>query len=438
MKATEIAERTLEAVAGRADAEVVVSVGRAALTRFANSFIHQNVAEDAAAVSLRVAVDGRVSSSAATAVDADAIARLVDATIDSARLQPVDEEWPGLSASTAQPAVDHFDEETATSGPEHRASLVRDFIGDGPRAAGYLDTVGEEVAFASTAGQVLSGRYSRASLDGIHQTPTSAGTGHSTSSRIADIDAVAVGSLARDRAERSAQAFDLKPGEYEVVLSPECVATICVFLAFYGFNAKAHQEGQSFVRLGEAQFHPSVTIFDDASDPRALGVGFDVEGTPKRRVDLVSGGVSTALAHTRRTAAKAGTESTGHAIRESAVWGPIPSNVFFQAGASSVDDMIAATERGLYVSAFNYCRVLDPKSMAVTGLTRNGTFMIENGRITGAVTNLRFTQSFVQALTAVEDVGVDARFADSEFGAGLIHAPSVRLAGWNFTGGAGG
>jgi predicted Zn-dependent protease len=438
VKATEIAERTLQALAGRGDAEVVVSVGRAALTRFANSFIHQNVAEDAASVSLRVAVDGRVSSSAATAVDAEAIARLVDATVESARLQPVDEEWPGLTAPTPVPAVDHFDEETAHSGPDRRASLVRDFVADGPRAAGYLDTVGEEVAFANTAGQALSGRHSRASLDGIHQTPTSAGTGHATSSRIADIDAVAVGEVARDRAERSAEAFDLKPGEYEVVLSPECVATICVFLAFYGFNAKAHQEGQSFVRLGEAQFHPAVTIFDDASDPRALGVGFDVEGTPKTRVDLVSGGVSTALAHTRRTAAKAGAVSTGHAIRESAVWGPIPSNVFFEGGDATVDDMIASTERGLYVSAFNYCRVLDPKSMAVTGLTRNGTFMIENGRVTGAVTNLRFTQSFVQALGAVEDIGADARFADSEFGPGLIHAPSIRLASWNFTGGAGG
>lgn len=438
MRAIEIAERTLEGVDGRADAEVVVSVGRAALTRFANSFIHQNVAEDAASVHLRVAVDGRVSSSAATAVDPEAIARLVDATVESARLQPVDDEWPGLSAPTAAPVGDRYDEATAHSAPDRRASLVRDFIADGPRAAGYLDTVGEEVAFANTAGQVLWGRHTRASLDGIHQTPTSAGTGHSTSSRIDDIDASAVGSVARDRAERSAEAFDLKPGEYEVVLSPECVATVCVFLAFYGFNAKAHQEGQSFVRLGEAQFHPSVNIFDDASDPRALGVGFDVEGTPKRRVDLVSGGVSTALAHTRRTAAKAGTHSTGNAIRESAVWGPIPSNVFFQGGSATVEEMIGSTERGLYVSAFNYCRVLDPKSMAVTGLTRNGTFMIENGKITGAVTNLRFTQSFVHALTAVEDVGGDARFADSEFGAGLIHAPSIRLRSWNFTGGTGG
>ena len=104
----------------------------------------------------------------------------------------------------------------------------------------------------------------------------------------------------------------------------------------------------------------------------------------------------------------------------------------------TVDSMIATTERGLYVSAFNYCRVLDPKSLAVTGLTRNGTFMIENGRITGAVTNLRFTQSFVSALTAVDGLGDDGRFADSEFGAGLVHAPSVRLAAWNFTGGAGG
>jgi predicted Zn-dependent protease len=256
--------------------------------------------------------------------------------------------------------------------------------------------------------------------------------------RLDDLDPAAVGAIAADRASRSAEAFDAKPGEYQVVLSPECVSTIGVFLAFYGFNAKAHREGQSCVRIGEQQFAPAVHLFDDATDPRALGVGFDVEGTPKRPLALVEGGVSTALAHTRRTAAKSGVGSTGHAIPQSSTWGPIPSNLFFGGGHDDVEDMISETERGLYVSAFNYCRVLEPKSLVVTGLTRNGTFMIENGRITGAVTNMRFTQSFVDALTAVEGVGSDARFADSEFGAGLVHAPSLRLAKWNFTGGAGG
>ena len=114
--------------------------------------------------------------------------------------------------------------------------------------------------------------------------------------------------------------------------------------------------------------------------------------------------------------------------------------MFLEEGETSVEEMIASVERGLYVSTFNYCRVLDPKALTVTGLTRNGTFMIENGRITGAVTNLRFTQSFVDALSQgrVHTIGNDARFADSEFGPGMLYVPSLHLESWNFTGGASG
>ena len=176
------------------------------------------------------------------------------------------------------------------------------------------------------------------------------------------------------------------------------------------------------------------------TDPRALGVPFDVDGVPKRRLHLVSTGTSSALAHDRRTARKMDTESTGHAVPGGDTWGPFPTNVFVGAGTTPVDDMVASIDRGLFVTTFNYCRILDPKTQVVTGLTRNGTFMIENGAITGAVTNLRFTQSFVEGLSGgnVVAVGNDGRFADSEFGPGVVHAPSLHLASWNFTGGADG
>ena len=120
------------------------------------------------------------------------------------------------------------------------------------------------------------------------------------------------------------------------------------------------------------------------------------------------------------------------------MWGPFAINMFIGGGDSSVDELVAGVNRGIYVSTFNYCRVLDPKSLVVTGLTRNGTFMIENGKITDPVTNMRFTQSFVDALAPgkVEGLGSDARYADSEFGPLLVHTPSLQLGSWNFTGGA--
>ncbi len=437
-----LVDTVLDIVGDRADAEVNADVGTSALTRFANSFIHQNVSEDTAEVSLRVALDGRVSSSSTTATSPDALVAFVDATLGTAAQQPVDDEWPGLGGPVAQPDVEHWDEATARADPMDRAGAVKSFVdaGEGLVAAGYCQTEVHGLAYANTQGRTAGGRYTTAIVDGIHRTPTSAGSGHATAVALGSIDAGEVGTLAAQRARDSVGAYDVKPGEYEVVLSPECVATIAVFLDAYGFNAKVAQEGMSFVELGESQFDASIDIWDDATDPRALNVAFDVEGTPKGRVDLVRGGETVSLLHSRRTAAKAGVVSTGHAVPGGDVFGSFGMNMFVGGGTESPEDLIASVDRGIYVATFNYCRVLDPKSLVVTGLTRNGTFMIENGQITVAVTNMRFTQSFVAALGPgnVGGIGNDDRFADSEFGPAMIHAPSMRLASWNFTGGADG
>lgn len=443
MKTSEqLADEVLARIGERAEAEVHVSGGPSSLTRFANSFIHQNVAELGATVAVRLAVDGKVASGSTTNLTDEGIERLVEDTMAQAKLRPADPDWPGVGGEVDVPDVEHFDDDTADVPPAQRAAVVKEFVDAGPgmRAAGYCETQAPEVVFVNTAGRRASGRYTQATLDGIHQTDTSAGSGHATSVTLSDIDGTKVGGLAARRARDGSDPYDVKPGEYEVVLSPECVATIAMFIGFYGLNAKTHLEGQSFAKLGEQQFDERFDYVDDVTDPRALGVSFDHEGTPKRRLALIERGVTKSLAHDRRTALRAGTESTGHALPGSEVWGPLPYTVFVRQGDDPVDSMISSVERGLYVSTFNYCRVLDPKTLVVTGLTRNGTFMIENGEITGAVTNLRFTQSFVAALGQgrILGIGDDGRHADSEFGAGIIHAPSMRLAGWNFTGGAAG
>ena len=438
----ELVETTLGLVAGRAEAEVYADVGRSSLTRFANSFIHQNVSEDVAEVTLKVAIDGRVSSSTTTDTTPEGLAAFVDAVIDTAALQPVDHEWPGIGNPAEYSAVGHWDEATADADPVDRALAVKAFVDadEGMLAAGFCQTESRGHAFGNTNGVRANGRFTTAAIDGIHQSATSAGSGHAAGSKIGDLDAAAIGTLAAQRARDSAKPFDAKPGEYEVVLSPECVSTIGIFLNAYGFNAKTAEEGMSFAELGSQQFDESVNIWDDATDPRALYVAFDLEGTPKRHTNLVTDGVTRSLLHNRRTATKAGTDSTGHAVPGGDVFGPFAINMFIGGGDSTVEALVSGVERGIYVSSFNYCRVLDPKSLVVTGLTRNGTFMIENGAITDAVTNLRFTQSFISALGPgnVLGIGNDARFADSEFGPLLVHAPSMCLASWNFTGGADG
>lgn len=447
-RALDLAERVLGMVAdaeASAEAEVNVGDGHAALTRFANSFIHQNVGEDSLGVHLRVVLDGRGASSSSSATDDESLARLVGATLSAARLRPEDPDWPGLAAPTTAPDVDHYDEATEHASPVDRAAVVGAFVDAGPelKAAGYVDTEGGTRAFVNTSGHRLSARSSRATLDAIHQvgeTFQAAGKAHQTSRRLADLDGAAGGSLAARKARDSAEAIDLEPGHYEVVLEPECVGEVLSFLGFYGFNAKQVIEGQSFVRLGERQFDDAITLVDDAAHPEAIGTAFDIEGTPKRRLELVRSGECAGLVHDRRTAQRmgAGAESTGHAIPGGETYGAFPEDTFLVGGDTAPADMVASMERGLLVTEFNYCRILDPKTQVVTGLTRNGTFLVEGGKVVGAVKNLRFTQSFVEALGpgVVKAVGNDARFAAAEFGAGLIHCPTLHLASWNFTGGA--
>ncbi len=440
MKPLHICHRVLEMVGGRADTEVTATSGHLELTRFANSFIHQNVADAQRNVTLKVAAAGRVASAGTTRVDDEGLRKLVEGALTAAALMPIDEEYPGLAPPAPVAAVDHYDSTTAGASAAERAGQVKDFVAAGPsmRAAGYCDTESMEIAFANSAGQQAEGRDTRSTIDGIQQAETSAGSGHQTEAAFSALDGAAVGAQAAQRAADGSEAYDIKPGEYEVVLSPDCVGTIAVFLAAYGFNGKAVVDGQSFIDPGTSQFDEQITLVSDVADERSLGVGFDTEGTPKPRLELIAAGVTGSAAHDRRSAYKAGTESTGHGGPWSATWGPIPTNMILEPGSVGEADMIAAIGRGLYVATFNYCRILDPKTQVVTGLTRNGTFMIENGAITGAVTNLRFTQSFVTALGPgrVLGVGRRGRFADSEFGPGVVHAPALHLAGWNFTGGA--
>ncbi len=439
----ELADDVISSVgAHRSDAEANVSVTRTrhGLTRFANSFIHQHVGEDTREVRLTLAIDGRTATASTTDTDPEGLRQLVERTLTSAAVQPVDPTWPGATPQAEVTGAGNLDPATADAAPGDRAELVKAFVDEGPglRAAGFVDSATTEAAFASTAGQRVSGAASRATLDGIHQTGSSAGSAHATSFRLGDLDAAAAGARAADLARRSERAIDIDPGTYPVVLMPEAVATVLTFIALYGFNGKAHHEGASFAELGEQQFDPSITITADPSDPRSLGLPFDAEGSPRRRYPLVEDGVTRNLAHDRRTAQVAGAATTGDALPGGEGFGAMPGTVVLRPGTATADQMIASVERGLLVTQFHYCRILDPKSQVVTGLTRNGTFLIEDGEVTGAVGNLRFTQSFTDALGTgkVLQVGGDDRYASGDFGEGMIIAPSLQLAGWNFTGGA--
>jgi predicted Zn-dependent protease len=432
-----LCERVLAGVGDRAQAVVTSTAGRSGLTRFASSHIHQNVAEERRSVELQATVaGGRTAKASTTQLDDAGIARLIEGTLAAAALRPEDPDFPGVAGVVAVRPVEHADQATADATPEDRASVVAAFVeaADGLECAGFCSSDGREGALVTSGGQRLSSSWTAATVDGVARTGRSDGLGHFTSVRIGDLDGGVTGAIAAQKAKASIDTVELDPGHYEVVLEPRAVAEALLFLAAYGYNAKAYLDGTSFVHLGEAQMDEAIQMWDDAADPRTVGAPYDMEGTPKQRVDLVRGGVTSGVVHDRRTAAKAGAESTGHSSG-SETFGPYPANLFLGGGTRSREDLIGSVERGLLVSDLWYNRILDPKTQVVTGLTRNGLFLIEGGEITSAVKNFRYTQSLVAALGPGKVLGIadDARLVD----VGLtVHVPTLHLADWSFSGGA--
>lgn len=442
-RGAEVCDRVLELVGDRAEALVTCGQGHSALTRFANSRIHQNMASDDDHVRLRVVVEGgRLAQASTTRLDADGLERLVEGTLAAAHLCPPDPEFPGLADPAEMPEVDHWDPATAAASPDQRAAVVADFVAAGPglEAAGYCSTDSDVHVLRSTSGIRCASRTTMAQVDAIHRAaaaegPPTDGYGQTTSVRLGDLDGTRAGEVAAAKATAGSDPIELEPGTYEVVLEARAVASMLLFPAWLGFNGKAHADGTSFVHLGEQQFDERIHLFDDATDPRALGRPYDAEGTPKRRIELVTAGTTVGLVHDRRSARLAGTESTGSSIGSEA-FGGYPGDLFLEGGDQSLDELVAGVERGLLVTDFWYNRILDPKTQVVTGLTRNGLFLIEGGQITRPVQNLRYTQSVVAALGPghVLGIGSDAQLVGNE--GGIVHVPSLRLGAWAFTGNA--
>ncbi|GIH10100.1 peptidase U62 [Rhizocola hellebori] len=432
----QVLDAAIKAMPG-AQIEVKVDRIQSALTRFANSFIHQNVDEDTIRVGLRVHHEGRTVSVSTTQTDAEALAQRAGAMLP---LAPLDPGWPGITAPTSLHEQSIVDEDTRDCTPADRAALVQDFVqaAGGLVTAGYCRTATWSGFYLNSAGQQLTAAATDSAMDGIARLDGADGVARYASARLSDLEGAALGEQAANSVRAQGDPVELPPGRYEVILQPAAVADILNNFALFGFNGKVFTEGRSFAEPGSAQLDPAVTIYDDPTGP-AGGVSFDAEGTPRGRMTLVDGGVTAGVTHDRRTAAKAGVASTGHCIIEDS-WGPMPRNPVLAPGDTNLAEMIARVERGILVADFWYTRVLDPRTMALTGLTRNGAWLIEAGEIVRPVRNFRFTQSYVQALEPgnVLGIGSESIAQPNRYEFVNTSAPVLHLRSWNFTGGASG
>jgi predicted Zn-dependent protease len=437
--AEDVLERALRI--GATEAEVLVMAGDAALTRFANSEIHQNVAERSLKVSLRHVVGKRIAVVSTGKVDAAGLKALVHRGASIARSCEELEDWAGLpapaSAGRAIGSSIGWSAATAGATPEFRADGVRAVIAAadavGVTAYGSFSTDAESLAIANSAGVRAAERRTSSQLLTVHMSPDG-GTGYaeSVSMDATTIDAAAVGREAATKARASDNPVTVEAGDYPVVLEEYAVVDITDMLGYVGFSALAVQEERSFAEPGRKVGSELVTIVDDGADTAGLPMSFDYEGVAKERVELLEAGVCRDVVYDSQTAARAGRLSTGHGLPAPNPWGPFPLNAVMAAGTTPRDELIGGLDRGLLVTRFHYTNVVHPKLAIITGMTRDGTFLVEGGKLVGPVKNLRYTQSYLDAIAGVSAVSSSRKTLRGSLGATVV--PALRIDGWTFTG----
>ena len=427
--------------------EVVILSGDEYLTRFANSTIHQNVAETDTGVRVRVVLrepgvqGAQVGVATTNDLGQEALAQTLESALEIARLQPENPEFKSLPEPQPLPDVTAFSQSTAGCTPEQRARgvgaiclMARD---EGVVASGALTTATVEIGVANSLGVRAYHATTYADINTVIMSDTSAGYASALALDFDDLDFEAIGREAVEKCLHSQNPRSLEPGEYAVILEPYAVQDFVNMMSYTGFSAVALQEGRSFMvgKMGAQIVDPRISIWDDGLDPAGIPWPFDFEGVPKQRVDLIRHGVAQGVVYDSYRAGKEeGKASTGHALPAPNSFGPMPLNLFFAGGDSTLAEMIRNTERGIYVTRFHYTRPAEPKQVVITGMTRDGTFLVENGELAYPVKNLRFTQSYLQALNQVEMIGAEPRLLTGLGGLGRDSVPALKLGEFRFTG----
>ena len=407
--ALETAERAL-AAAQADEAEVIVHTEHSGLARFAASEIHQPTLIDNAVVRLRVVRDGRVGSAATNRLGDDGLRDLARRAAEAAESAHPDESFPGLAPPADPPEVESFDEETASLTPAELARLARGALSDNGRLGlyGYVTSAVTELAIGSTTGLRVSQRSTDASVLVLAGDESASGFASATSRRVGELDPAATARRALETGERTRDPAEFEPGVVRAVLLADAVAELLDYFAFDAFNGLSLFEERSYLagRIGDRIADEKVSIADDPLAPQGLPRAFDFEGTPAQRVPLVEDGIACSAVWDRTTAARAGRESTGHGLPpEYRIYGAVPFALSMAPGEATQDELAAAVGDGIWITRLHYLGVVDPRQGIVTGMTRDGTFRIRDGKIAEPLPNLRFTVAVPDVLADIPALG---------------------------------
>jgi PmbA protein len=421
---------------GVPDVEMLIGAKTEALTRFANNAIHQNVSEQAKWLSVRAVIGQRTARATTNRMDRNSIRAIVEEAITITKAAAPNEDALPLAAPQPVQPLSRFDPSTAAATPELRARSVAEAIllveSESQVAAGIYSTEQEVEAVFNSAGVAAwhsetMARFSITAMGGDS-------SGWAKASAIS-LDAVHPFDLARracDKARLSRHPRELPPGQYVVILEPAAVLDL-VGQMFGDFSATALEDQHSFLndRLGKQLFGETIDIHDDCTHPLESGPPFDGEGVPRRKLALVERGVPRQVAYSRAIAHRAGVEPTGHGFPVPNEIGEAPMNIVISGGSTPLEEIIATTGRAILVTRFWYIREVDPYEKIMTGMTRDGTFLIEDGRITCGLKNFRFNQSLIDLLNNVEAMSPSVRASGEE--ASDMVVPAMKVRDFHFT-----
>jgi len=415
------------------ETEVYVGNHRSSLTRFAENYIHQNVHEDNFHLSVTAISGKRMGDASTNKLDDDSIKEAVRNAIEIARFAPPDEELlPRLGPQDYQ-EVESYDASIDDISPIDRASAVARAVElcekNGLKAAGAFSNSSGCGAYATSKGLFAFHESTGISFSVSAMGDDSSGWADRSSHRRLLVDPIALGEIAVEKAVRSRNPRDIEPGSYTVILEPDAVAELVDFM-MWGFNALAVDEGRSFLsdKIGQKIAGDNITIKSDPYHPQHQGSPFDGDGVPTKRVTLINKGTAENLVYDRLTAKKHNVEPTGHGEGGRNTYGAYPSYPVVDGGGYSLEDMIASTDKGILVTRFWYSNIVDPMNVIVTGMTRDGTFWIENGKIAHGIKNLRFNQNVLDMLKNVE------MMSEPVLAGGLV-VPAMKINGFSFTSG---
>lgn len=425
----------------KADQTEVLFYGKdQALTRFANSYIHQNVAETNTEIRVRVVYGKKIGVASSNNLAPDALKITVDTARAIAQLQRENPDFKSLPEPQPIQPVEAYVERTAGYTPEQRAQVVSALCkrakDKGVVAAGAFSTESFEIAVANSLGVFAYHPGTVADLNTVMMAEGGSGYASLTHQDAKQIDGEQVANEAINKALRARNPIALDPGDYTVLLEEYAVTDLLTFLGFLSFSALAVQEERSFLKgkLGEKVMDERVTLWDDGHSNDTIPLPFDFEGVPRQKITFVENGIARGVVYDTATAQKEGKLSTGHSLPAPNSMGPIPGHMFLAPGRASKHEAIKSVERGVWVTRFWYTRVVHPLKVLITGMTRDGTFLIENGELTRPVRNFRFTTSYLDALNHVRAIGSETKLFRNDWSGAAQRVPALLMDGFKFTG----